>query len=457
MNDLSQTNSRGSTFISIMLFGFILFLMSASFLLLTTSEYKLNHRSYDSVVAINLAEAGADFAIWALNLPGTDPEHISTWGGTNPKTKSVPSFKTADGKAIGDFEVMVFDSDKDNPFVESTSYVPDMAAANRVTRTVNVQLARGICLPFNKGVFFGGEYVHIKAKSGDEGDALTDSYDSRIGAYGGENVGDRGDITTYGNLPDAIKLNHKPITIRGNLSTGPLGDVEIDKKWDRFNITGEIYHNQVPADSANPLPAVNVPSKLTSLPPGVNGQWTTGDCHLAHDDTGDIPAGNWKLGVINLDKKSILNIHAPAKIYLTGFITEKKSIKDEQCVISSTDKSDINIIGDPNQKVEFYLDGNVELTGKAAINDGGIPGRCLIYGTSECEEIKINGDANFFGAVYAPAAHIHPKGVGDDRFGAFVGRSIQIDGKGNYHYDEALSQVSSGSLQSYRVTCWQEK
>jgi len=455
MSAIYQTNSRGSTFISIMLFGFILFVMSAGFLLMTTSEYKLNHRSYDSVAAINLAEAGADYIIWRMNLPPGDSLRI-----TSDTAIPLSPLQTADGKTMGEYEGRVNGIGEANIYIESTGYVPNKLAAVK-SRAVKVQLARGICQPFNKGVFFGGEYVHINAKDGDNDDALTDSYNSGEGdhLYHAATARENGDIATYGNDTDAITIKHRPITINGKLSTGPDGGVDIHRPDDKkpIDIAGGIFHDQVPADSANPLPAVNVPAELTSLSPGVNDQWTDGDCHLKHDETDVIPSGSWKLGVINLDQKSVLNIQAPAKIYLTGFITEKKSIKDEKYALSSTQKSDINITGDPNQKVEFYLDGNVELTGKAAINDGGIPGRCLIYGTSECEEIKINGDANFYGAVYAPAAHIHPKGNGDDRFGAFVGRSIQIDGHGNYHYDEALRTVSSGSLQSYRVTCWQEK
>jgi len=232
--------SNGSALISVIVFALILFVMSAGFLLMTTSEYKLNRRSYDSAAAIDLAEAGADYAIWAMNLPGTDPQHISTWGGADPKVKPVSTLQTADGKAIGEFEVAVYGLGGANTYIESTSYVPSKNSATKSTRAVKIKVQPGTTgSPFNTG-FFGSNSVTIT------GSCLLDSYDSRLGSYGPGNNGTncdigtngsgitvtgstqiKGDIKTFGSNPGAISITGSG-TIDGTISTrGTNGAITI--------------------------------------------------------------------------------------------------------------------------------------------------------------------------------------------------------------------------------------
>jgi len=433
MKPKNRTHSNGSTFISMIIFGFILFVMSAGFLLLTTSEYKLNHRSYDSAAAINLAEAGADYAIWAINLPGTDPQHISTWAGASSlRTKTVTSFQSASGQIMGDYYVEVADSTGTNPFVTSTGYVPGVSSPGNMHRTVKVKLGTTEYRPF-KGLFFGNDYVHL------HGSSSTDSYDSRDGAYGGDNVHSNGDVATFGTIVAAINITGSAV-VHGDAATGTGGTVSGEAA-----VTGDITHDQVPG-SDPPLAPVTVPSGLVSLSYGVNGEFTDGLLTRTGSGSASIPPGDWKLKRIKLTASATLTITGPAKIYLTGYTGDS---------IAQTGSNSQIIC---NGKVEFYVDQQVTSSGQGIINSGTnpSPSDCLVWGTSTCTSIKMSGGSTFYGAVYAPQATIDPSG-GGDRYGAYVGKIADCTGSGVYHYDEALGAVGGGTPSGYTVVHWQEK
>ncbi len=71
----------------------------------------------------------------------------------------------------------------------------------------------GAIVPFS-AVFIGDE--HLKVAGSD----ITDSYDSRLGEYGGENVGSNGDVLTNGNTPGAMEILGA-VLINGDAATGP--------------------------------------------------------------------------------------------------------------------------------------------------------------------------------------------------------------------------------------------
>jgi len=431
MNTIRRKNLSGSAFISIVVFSFILFVISAGFLLMTTSEYKLNRRSYDSAAAINLAEAGVDYAIWAINLTQSDPEHVSTWAGSSSlRTKTISSFQTSAGQVVGDIYVEVADSAGQNPLVTATGYVPGSASPGNMHRTVKVKLSSRQYEPF-KGVFFGSSYVHL------HGSGSTDSYDHRDGAYGGSNVGSEGDAATYGTIVSAINLTGSTV-INGDVATGPGGTVE-----GSGTVTGEITHDQVPG-SDPPLAPVTVPSGLVSLSYGVNGEFTDGLLTRTGSATASIPPGDWKLKRIKLTASARLTITGPARIYLTGDTGDS--------IAQSGAGSQIICIG----KVEFYADQNVKSSGQGIVNSGQNPADCLIWGTSTCTSIKMSGGSTLYAAVYAPSAVIDPSG-GADCYGAYVGKEVDCSGNGVYHYDEALAALGIGGASGYDPSYWEEK
>ena len=411
----AKKNERGSAFISALIFSSLLFVTAASFLLMISSEYKLTDRSYRAAVAINLAEGGVDYAIQAL-----ESGDISNWSGTNPKTKTLNSMQTAGGKALGDVYVEIFDPQAQHPIIMSAGYVPDMAHPALLDRTVRVRLNPGAIVPFS-AVFIGDE--HLKVAGSD----ITDSYDSRLGEYGGENVGSNGDVLTNGNTPGAMEILGA-VLINGDAATGPGGTVT-----GGGTITGTIT-----ADCAMELQPPEVPPSLANL-----GYWEdTGLLSLTGNSTYTLDPGDHKFRRIKLAGNNVkLTINGPAQIYLTGY--QGKSIFQTGGEIAC------------NGDVVFYVDDRVKLSGNGITNSSLIPQECLIFGTASCVDVDISGTAALYGAIYTPKADIHLRG-NSDGFGAFVGKTLACTGNGNYHYDEALSELEI-TASGYSVDHWQEK
>lgn len=418
---LKKGKREGSALISTMIFTSLLFTASTGFLVMITGECGINRKSYNHAVALNLAEAGIDYAAWALPEDEDDTTaDVFGWEGSNPKTKTFYSFQAAGGEVMGDFHVEVTDPLGDNPLVVSTGYVPGMTASKKITRTVKCKLRRREFHPFTE-VFFGNEYVNM------HGGVFTDSYDSRIGDYGGENVGSEGDVCTNGNITGAITLDGDVI-VNGDAGTGPDGTVSGEA-----NVTGEITH-----DIYREMPPVEVPDELKELTYwGGDGLLT-----LTAAATTTLEPGDYKLRRIKLTAQAVLTINGPARIYLSGYFGRS---------IFQTGSSQVVC----NGEVEFYLDGDASLGGCGILNSDQVPSDCTLWGSPTCNSIDYLGTSAFYGTVYAGSAFVKLSGDAA-AYGSFVGSIVDCGGGSGYHYDEALGERTF-QAPGHEVVYWQEK
>jgi hypothetical protein len=414
--------ARGSAVIITMCLMLALLIFSVGFVLLPWQEYILNNRVYRGAIAINLAEAGVDYACWAVNSAG----EIDSWEGENPKTKTVTEFKTYGNETKGDFYVEVSPGPStDTWFVESVGYVPGMNAPSFIKRTVKALLAPALKKPF-KGVFVGDIDVTMG------GGGYTDSYDSRDGAYGGENVGSNGDILTNGTGEGAVNLDSN-ITVNGSVATGPGGTVT-----GGATITGDVTD-----DFSMEMPYYPPPDKTYNVHPGDGVLTLTGGaCDSYSYENGYY----YKFTQIKLTSTSVLTIDnsegtEPIIFWITGY--KGKSI-------DQVGSSSIHCIGD----VRFYVDAEVSLAGDGVTNESQLPTDCLFFGSASCTRIDLGGSNDFYGAVYAPNSEIN-LGGSEDRYGAFVGKELAIGGGGAFHYDEALGALTLPGA-TYSLRYWQE-
>ena len=416
--------AEGSALISALIFSSLLFVVAASYLLMISSEYRLNDRSYRGAVAIHLAEGGVDYAIQAL-----ESGDISNWAGTNPKTKTLYAMQTAGGKALGDVQMEVFDPQEKNPIVTSAGYVPDMGASKIVERQVRVELGSVGCRPFNAMLFAD---ISIDMS----GQAFTDSYDSRLGEYncnlgGGQtNLFSNGSAGTNGITGGAISLSGQAI-IKGDAATGPGGTIEMSGQAE---VTGEQSH-----DMELELPPVEVPPECATI-----GYWEgTGLLSLSGKSNYTLEPGNYKFKRIKMSGQTSLTINGPANIYITGYSGKS---------IDQSGQSEISC----NGQVNVYCDDDVKLSGQGVYNMGQVPADLIVFGTPTCDWVKYSGQAEFYGVVYAPQALVDPSGQAGV-FGAFIGLEMDVSGQSGFHYDEALGDLEVGGASGYKVNFWQEK
>jgi hypothetical protein len=99
-----------------------------------------------------------------------------------------------------------------------------------------------------------------------------------------------------------------------------------------------------------------------------------------------------------------------------------------------------------NSDVTIYTGGDIDTSGNTGINNMTQYAPALaIYGLPGCFDIKLAGNGNIFGHVYAPEAYLHMGGSGGiyAAVGAFFVKQIQINGNMAFHYDEIIGLIMS--------------
>ncbi|MBI4624292.1 MAG: hypothetical protein HY736_13890 [Verrucomicrobia bacterium] len=106
----------------------------------------------------------------------------------------------------------------------------------------------------------------------------------------------------------------------------------------------------------------------------------------------------------------------------------------------------------------IYTNGNLTMAGNGVVNSNVQPSSCLIYGTRTTagQTITVSGNGQLKAAVYAPNATVTANGGGSSGQiqGSIVANSIVMHGGADFHYDEALRNLSAGA--GVGVTEWRE-
>ena len=107
--------------------------------------------------------------------------------------------------------------------------------------------------------------------------------------------------------------------------------------------------------------------------------------------------------------------------------------------------------------VLLYTDGDISAFGNGIVNSTTAE-NFQIYGTgtsSGSQSIAVGGNGNLIAAVYAPNAAVALKGGGSSGnvMGSIVGKTIDMNGGTDFHYDEALGTLSGSGTS---VSKWKE-
>jgi hypothetical protein len=241
------------------------------------------------------------------------------------------------------------------------------------------------------------------------GNATTDSYDSRNGAYGGGNVHQHGDVSSDATAPGTISLNGNS-SIHGNAQIGSGGNVSSG-----IQATG---HATITGTQSTESGAWNVP--LSTIPQGVTNQ---GALSLSGNSSRTLSTGTYWFTSISIAGNARLTVSGAVKIYVTG---------------------------------------SIDIGGNGIATANNLPPNLLIYGTvdpnnsaNKTTSVSIHGNGTFYGSVYAPAANISVVGNGAN-YGALTGNTVSINGNGSFHYDEALGNlgqfITTSSSTTYTTT-----
>jgi hypothetical protein len=494
--NISTRRHRGSVLITSIIFGFALMAAVAGYVYLTTQSMKMANRTFHLNSAMNLAEAGVEEGLFALNTfkgLSTLPKNYAAY--TNWTTNvdgdgdgfaldakrafsGSTYFKSNQG-TIGEFTVIV------------TSWELNEISGSEPEPTIIVRARSSIA---NGGVI--EKYVRAKAKRRSlfagglvsrrdirfVGNlASADSYDANLGPYEAD-TGTLGVKETAEDVSGPATLTPDGIVNRFGNAIVASADIGVDlgnadvwgKVWtsgpapdlgpngtiaDLGSAQGTEDPNRISTDFQAQFPTYDPPADgtaaVTTLPVAVGGVITIGNAGSS------IPV-IYRLASTTLNGGDRLRVVGPVRIYWTGNFRANAGTAGididtmPQLFTNAVMTKLINPIVPPLQ---------VWVGGDFRVGVGGISSAYTtaasfqIYGTAPLpsgvtgtQEITIQGAGGVMAAsVYAPNADLTING-GDDVFGAFVANSIDVMGNAKFHYDESLADKGSGKfgLESWR-------
>ncbi|MGB0579050.1 MAG: DUF7305 domain-containing protein [Limisphaerales bacterium] len=107
--------------------------------------------------------------------------------------------------------------------------------------------------------------------------------------------------------------------------------------------------------------------------------------------------------------------------------------------------------------LNLYANGDAKLAGNGVINSTADATRFSFWGTPNCKDVHLGGNAEFTGTIYAPQAYLHAGGGGNNQYdivGSAIIDTAKFNGHFLFHYDENLGK--NGPRDAFVVTGWSE-
>ena len=475
-------HERGMILVVAMIVVVVMLIMATPFLFKLGAQNRTTEKSYRSLAAFDLAEAGVDRALWEMNQP------YDVTGGIVSVDENGNGTIVLTNEAVGDRTGTIQGTITTNLGVEpnvrtilSTGGIPHIAG-QPVTRTVSVNLEKYFKSIWDYGIF-ADEGIWTKTNF------RTHSFNSEYGDYGstkpnGElNKGMQGHAGTNANTvdPRSIEIQQGSSSyIHGNLASGVGSDL---------NDIGDIIYADQPDSSLFPddidgtsgtrkilsAPFELPPVDLWSLPPRDMFS-TTVDFHdwftsqppvesplpssiiatgynkgnLSSSETVLTPSDSGVYTNFTILKNTTITVQGNVAIYVTGL--------DGATADFSGKNADINI--GPDSSLTLILGKTTaSVVNNVSINNTGTAPNCLIFGTEQFTgDFSVRNNADFNAALYMPQAKFLVEQANFTLRGAVVCDYIEVRNNLNFYYDEALKELDyvKGGIPYWRVTTWQE-
>ena len=442
-----RSRENGTALMISMLIVAVMGVSMGSYLTLVSSQNHSVARSLAWASAIPAAEAGVEEAL--THLTRNDLVNIASDGwvlkGDGWYQKS--------GNLGGGFGYVTRIQNVNPPLIVSTGIAPTPngpaaigtteaailgAALDQrtfVRRSVRVHTLRDSSF-FVKGIVAKGQ-IDLAGNN-----VKTDSFDSEDpnystgGKYDPAKVKDNGDVATNSGLIDSLSVGNADVM--GRVATGPGGSIAIgsngtvgDKGWVTSGQTG-IQPGRSSADMNVSFPDVEAPFTTGAIPAG--GRVDGVNYNYILED------GDW---VISSLSGKVL-VRGDARLYVSSSF-------------SITGQGGIWL--DESASLQLYsAAAQVTIGGNGVVNEGRLAKNFQYFGLPSNTEVKVAGNGFFAGTLYAPNAHLHLAGGGnntEDFVGASISASVKINGKFQFHYDEALARLDDGG-RGFLPDSWNE-
>lgn len=417
-------SKRGSVLVGTIGLAMVGAAIIAGYLSMSLNEYKLSQRTLKLQSTMNLAEAGLELGMNAINS-----KDWTGWTavGSNGYFRDITNVTFSDSRVA---HIRVY--------VEDYNSTPILAAEGRVTEPNGDELFKQVRVDMETSGLFANGLTAKDTINFNGNNVSIDAYDSTIGIWNYTlNREDEGSVASLSVDNGALDVGNGDIwgylaTGGGTFDIGNNGSVMGDDT--PSGVTED--PNRISYDFTANLPDVSAP--------GLTPDYTT----LAPGSIGD-PSASWSsapvvyhISSLNWSGHNDINVVGPTIVIVDGDF-------------KMSGLAELNIIGTESY-LELYVGGDLDLTGQGVLNDEMKPEAFQVWGTAVAgagQTIKVAGNGDLAGIVYAPNADLEIKGNGNVS-GAAVGENITMTGNAAFHYDLNLKNLDSDG--SFSIKRWRE-
>lgn len=425
------TTRRGVALLMVMIGLIVCSILTAGFLSTQGTSIGIARNERDASKCRGIAQTGIDMCYWLIRNRSDWREAMApgTWLNNVPIGDGTVSVSVADGAGNASFS-----ADPTQAAVVTSTGTYD---SRTFTLTATIRPTGG------GTVFDNGNFITGNIQLG--GDLLTgstiDSYNSGVSAYAPGTAGSNGsfgsDATAVGSL-----LIYFPSVFKGTYTAAPNTLLS--------NILSLIGLASSPTATATAseyrTPGTVVVPNTTNLP-------YVGSISLTNSSKTISSPGRYDQIVLS---NSQVTFNASGVYHITGNLTLSGSgpslnVADGTTVVLVVD-GNVSLIKNMNLnnsgQLAIYCNGTLSASGN--INNNGSTNRLIMYGSSTCNSVQLNGAAKVFGVIYAPQAAVTMQTSSPQFYGAVIASSLTMKNGAQLHFDQALqslyiSNVTGGS------------
>ncbi len=401
--------------ITALLFASLLAIGLGTYLSLTRGAFAQAQRTFLQNDAHNLAEAGLEEALFCFRKVSEGTATATAWGAWTlngaDATYTLPGFNR-DANAVGVVKVFVrgYNGSSPSPYILSQAIVTPFDQGAPIVRTLRLTLRRN--------AYFLNGIVGLEGLTWN-GHPSADSFNS--------NPSNSPDGPWAPYTSSVAKSNTSVTVLAGTVNLGAqglvMGSLNLGKGVSSPNasqVTGSIVTNVASSYPLPTYPTAASVSRSYSLGATVPATLPVSGRVAASDGNYYYFCDGAEIGATT--------ITAGKNVVLVGTHTSMGSGLTVQATGSC----------------KIYMDGTVKASGKGAINNESWAGALQIF-TSTSGNCVIGGNGEIYACLYAPNASLTGNGGGNSGMlvGSFVARTITSNGHMDFHYDEALRQLSA--------------
>jgi hypothetical protein len=425
-----RASQVGSVLVISLILTVILGITLGSYLMWVRSQSVMTTQSHAWNSALAIAEAGVEEAMAHINTKfGTNNNLAANgWGGSGagPYGPVARTLKSSIGTNGSYGTLIVRDPANGFPTIYSTGHTIVPLVGKPIERVVEAKTANS---PAFAGAMAALDNITFKGN-----DIKVDSYDSMDplhstnGMYYAPWRKANGDVASSFGLVDVGNAN-----VNGKVRTGPNGSYAMgpngfagDLNWFGPGIQPGWYANDFNADFQD-----------AALPDGFSGVTPVGSGTNVYI----LGSSDYTIsGNLSLKTGDNVLVTGNARLYVTGDV-------------SMQGQSAITIASGASLKI-YVAGASAAFT---SVNTVGNANSFNYFGLPTNKSLSWSGNAQYVGTVYAPQATFDLGGGGSnvmDYQGACVVKAVTMNGKFNFHYDEALAR--RGPMAGFRINSWRE-